>query len=115
MQMPKGVPVATVAIGNAANAGLLAVRMLAASDSKLQVGLLRSMSWSGSRTHVKQAHKAGGLTHRELHMITVPHMLNYCCWDTWQQCRAAAYPARAALCCRRRRWSSTRTTCAKLC
>lgn len=26
--MPKGVPVATVAIGNAANAGLLAVRML---------------------------------------------------------------------------------------
>merc|ERR1712061_550411 len=29
VQMPKGVPVATVAIGNAANAGLLAVRMLA--------------------------------------------------------------------------------------
>lgn len=28
VQMPKGVPVATVAIGNAANAGLLAVRML---------------------------------------------------------------------------------------
>ena len=39
MQMPKGVPVATVAIGNAANAGLLAVRMLAASDAQLQVGL----------------------------------------------------------------------------
>merc|ERR1719330_423189 len=29
VQMPKGVPVATVAIGNARNAGLLAVRMLA--------------------------------------------------------------------------------------
>merc|ERR1719343_1362329 len=29
VQMPKGVPVATVAIGNATNAGLLAVRMLA--------------------------------------------------------------------------------------
>merc|ERR1711988_1522444 len=29
VQMPKGVPVATVAIGNAANAGLLAVRILA--------------------------------------------------------------------------------------
>lgn len=28
VQMPKGIPVATVAIGNAANAGLLAVRML---------------------------------------------------------------------------------------
>ena len=32
VQMPKGVPVATVAIGNAANAGLLAVRILASFD-----------------------------------------------------------------------------------
>ena len=39
VQMPKGVPVATVAIGNAANAGLLAVRMLAAQDK----GLLEKM------------------------------------------------------------------------
>ncbi len=31
VQMPKGVPVATVAIDNAANAGLLAIRILAAS------------------------------------------------------------------------------------
>ncbi len=30
--MPKGVPVATVAIGNAANAGLLAARILGTSD-----------------------------------------------------------------------------------
>ena len=36
VQMPRGVPVATVAIGNAANAGLLAVRMLAASDRRLR-------------------------------------------------------------------------------
>jgi len=36
VQMPKGVPVATVAIGNAANAGLLAVRILACSDPALQ-------------------------------------------------------------------------------
>lgn len=35
LQMPKGVPVATVAIGNAANAGLLAVRILAAADKAL--------------------------------------------------------------------------------
>ncbi len=35
VQMPKGVPVATVAIGNAANAGLLAVRILATSDAAL--------------------------------------------------------------------------------
>ena len=34
-QMPKGIPVATVAIGNAENAGLLAVRMLASRDPEL--------------------------------------------------------------------------------
>ncbi|EEF60242.1 5-(carboxyamino)imidazole ribonucleotide mutase [Pedosphaera parvula] len=36
VQMPAGVPVATVAIGNGRNAGLLAVKILATSDSKLQ-------------------------------------------------------------------------------
>jgi 5-(carboxyamino)imidazole ribonucleotide mutase len=36
VQMPAGVPVATVGIGNARNAGLLAVRILAASDPALQ-------------------------------------------------------------------------------
>ena len=35
VQMPTGVPVATVAIGNAANAGLLAVRILATADAAL--------------------------------------------------------------------------------
>lgn len=35
-QMPAGVPVATVAIGNARNAGLLAVRILAAGDDRLR-------------------------------------------------------------------------------
>ena len=35
VQMPKGVPVATVAIGNATNAGLLAVRMLGTKDAML--------------------------------------------------------------------------------
>ncbi len=34
-QMPKGVPVATVAIDNAFNAGLLAAKILAVSDAKL--------------------------------------------------------------------------------
>lgn len=34
VQMPSGVPVATVAIGNATNAGLLAVRMLGIADSE---------------------------------------------------------------------------------
>ncbi|CAH9080331.1 unnamed protein product [Cuscuta europaea] len=36
VQMPRGVPVATVAINNATNAGLLAVRLLGISDMKLQ-------------------------------------------------------------------------------
>jgi 5-(carboxyamino)imidazole ribonucleotide mutase len=35
VQMPAGVPVATVSIGGARNAGLLAVRMLAAADPEL--------------------------------------------------------------------------------
>lgn len=36
VQMPKGVPVATVAINNAANAGLLAARILSTSDSDIR-------------------------------------------------------------------------------
>jgi 5-(carboxyamino)imidazole ribonucleotide mutase len=36
VQMPAGVPVATVAVGGARNAGLLAVRILAASDTGLR-------------------------------------------------------------------------------
>jgi len=36
VQMPAGVPVATVAVGGARNAGLLAVRILAASDQGLR-------------------------------------------------------------------------------
>ena len=40
VQMPAGVPVATVAIGNARNAGLLAVRILAAGDPGLRQRML---------------------------------------------------------------------------
>ncbi len=36
VQMPKGVPVATVAIDNSRNAGLLAARILATSDAELR-------------------------------------------------------------------------------
>lgn len=35
VQMPAGIPVATVGIGNGANAGLLAVRILGAADPQL--------------------------------------------------------------------------------
>ncbi len=40
VQMPAGIPVATVAIGGARNAGLLAVRILAASDPDMQAKLV---------------------------------------------------------------------------
>ena len=36
VQMPAGIPVATVAVGNARNAGLLAVRILATADDALR-------------------------------------------------------------------------------
>lgn len=39
VQMPKGVPVATVAIGGAANAGLIAVQILALADKTLAARL----------------------------------------------------------------------------
>ncbi|UMP01887.1 5-(carboxyamino)imidazole ribonucleotide mutase [Amycolatopsis sp. EV170708-02-1] len=41
VQMPAGVPVATVSVGGARNAGLLAVRILAASDEELQAKMAR--------------------------------------------------------------------------
>jgi 5-(carboxyamino)imidazole ribonucleotide mutase len=40
VQMPAGVPVAAVAVGNARNAGLLAVRILAASDEELRAKMV---------------------------------------------------------------------------
>jgi 5-(carboxyamino)imidazole ribonucleotide mutase len=40
VQMPAGVPVATVGVGNARNAGLLAVRILATSDADLRQRML---------------------------------------------------------------------------
>lgn len=40
MQMPAGIPVATVAINGAKNAGLLAVQILATSDSNLEEKLV---------------------------------------------------------------------------
>ncbi|MCL4293650.1 MAG: 5-(carboxyamino)imidazole ribonucleotide mutase [Acidimicrobiia bacterium] len=44
VQMPAGIPVATVAVGNARNAGLLAVRILAASDPDLRARVERSQA-----------------------------------------------------------------------
>jgi 5-(carboxyamino)imidazole ribonucleotide mutase len=41
VQMPAGVPVATVSVGGARNAGLLAVRILAAADGDLRARMER--------------------------------------------------------------------------
>jgi 5-(carboxyamino)imidazole ribonucleotide mutase len=41
VQMPRGVPVATVAIGNASNAAILAVQILALNDRRLQQAMVR--------------------------------------------------------------------------
>jgi len=47
VQMPRGIPVATVAIGNALNAGLLAAAILALSDPELAE---RLTAWRASQT-----------------------------------------------------------------
>jgi 5-(carboxyamino)imidazole ribonucleotide mutase len=52
-QMPAGVPVATVAIGNGRNAGLLAVKMLAMSDARLRARLLKFMGKMARESRAK--------------------------------------------------------------
>jgi len=55
VQMPGGVPVATVAIGNAKNAGLLAVRILATSDEKLRAAMETYQADLAEQIRVKDA------------------------------------------------------------
>jgi 5-(carboxyamino)imidazole ribonucleotide mutase len=52
VQMPRGVPVATVAIGNGRNAGLLAAQILALGDPDLahEIGALRAEAAEMART-----------------------------------------------------------------
>jgi len=52
-QMPAGVPVATVAIGNAKNAGLLAVRILAGRDAKLRGKMFSFMARMADESRAK--------------------------------------------------------------
>ena len=47
VQMPPGVPVATVAINGGVNAGLLALQMLAISDEKLKIALAEHRKKAG--------------------------------------------------------------------
>jgi 5-(carboxyamino)imidazole ribonucleotide mutase len=55
VQMPAGVPVATVSIGGARNAGLLAVRILAASDPVLQERMKAFQVDLGDQARAKDA------------------------------------------------------------
>lgn len=54
-QMPKGVPVATMAVDNSTNAALLAVRILGNNDEKLKVRLHKHIQ--KMKTKVKEANK----------------------------------------------------------
>ena len=55
VQMPAGVPVATVAIGAARNAGLLAVRILATSDPELLRRMLDYQTRIAAESRAKNA------------------------------------------------------------
>ena len=55
VQMPAGVPVATVAIGNARNAGLLAARILGASDPQLRDRVARQQAETAEIVRAKDA------------------------------------------------------------
>src|SRR5262249_293932 len=64
VQMPAGVPVATVSIGGARNAGLLAVRILAASDPGLAARMADFQTALAETAHAKDAALAQRLAER---------------------------------------------------
>jgi len=55
VQMPAGVPVATVSVGGARNAGLLAVRILAAADPSLRARMERFQQALADSARAKDA------------------------------------------------------------
>ena len=59
VQMPAGVPVATVSVGGARNAGLLAVRILAAADPALQERMVAFQRELGEKAKAKGERCAG--------------------------------------------------------
>jgi 5-(carboxyamino)imidazole ribonucleotide mutase len=62
VQMPGGVPVATVAIGGGRNAGLLAVKILAAKDAALRGRMKRFMKSLAAESRQRGAKLAASLT-----------------------------------------------------
>ncbi|MFK8184790.1 MAG: 5-(carboxyamino)imidazole ribonucleotide mutase [Phormidesmis sp.] len=70
VQMPRGIPVATVAIGNAKNAGLLAVQMLGAFNPELLEMVLAYRQQLKTMVNDKQNHLAAlGARQYLKHMI----------------------------------------------
>ena len=59
VQMPAGVPVATVSIGNGRNAGLLAVRILATFDQRLSRALTAFKTRMAAESRAKNKHLPG--------------------------------------------------------
>ncbi|MCD7990888.1 MAG: 5-(carboxyamino)imidazole ribonucleotide mutase [Clostridia bacterium] len=64
VQMPSGIPVATVAINGGANAGILAAKILATSDAKL-LAKLKEYSESLKNDVVKKAEKLEQVGYKE--------------------------------------------------
>ena len=64
VQMPAGVPVATVAVGNARNAGLLAVRILGASDEALRARMVDFLEALGATAREKGKVVCGEAAHK---------------------------------------------------
>ncbi|HAV64063.1 MAG TPA: hypothetical protein DCY13_17065, partial [Verrucomicrobiales bacterium] len=62
VQMPGGVPVATVAIGGGRNAGLLAVQILAAHDEALRARVLAFKERLAAESREKNSRLRAGLT-----------------------------------------------------
>lgn len=64
VQMPSGIPVATVAINGGANAGILAAKMLAVSDEEL-LGRVKAYAESLKGDVVKKAEKLDQIGYKE--------------------------------------------------
>ena len=59
VQMPEGIPVATVGIGKARNAGLLAARIIGASDPAVQAGIDAQRATMSDAVKAKDANLRG--------------------------------------------------------
>ena len=66
VQMPAGIPVATVGVGNAKNAGLLAARILGTTDQKISTTIADLMEQArvtslekGKKLNAARSHKTG--------------------------------------------------------